>query len=326
MWDPEMRGVAGDKDTTIVEAISDQPAANPVLLRNNLVFELGAHAQDLPDGPVPVDRIVVRLVVVEKIADEPGLLAINRHHGAAAARVEGEIHPGRRPGQQADQLRCTEVCRLHALILCDPAHPGADGVPHGRAPSVAAHEIAAANRTPFAVIEILRNRGDALPILGQFLELRAIENADSRLRRGIANKTGSRNNWLMRCGGSGVGHQLSSPCSPHARPARDGNLIRESSMPVAVTQHDTSLRYSSGRPVSRIFFASPSRRKISIERADTWLHLTFGGSPARRVSAMVTSMPREARSMASVRPTGPAPTIKTGVSIDRPMVLLDHTR
>src|SRR5262245_17653886 len=55
----------------------------------------------------------------------------------------------------------------------------------------------------------------------------------------------------------------------------------------------------------------PSRRKISIERAETWLHLTFGGSPARRVSVTVTSTPREASSIASVSPTGPAPTINT---------------
>src|SRR5262245_3010544 len=52
-----------------------------------------------------------------------------------------------------------------------------------------------------------------------------------------------------------------------------------------------------------------SRRKISIERAETWLHLTFGGSPARRVSVTVTSTPCEASSIASVSPTGPAPTI-----------------
>ena len=67
--------------------------------------------------------------------------------------------------------------------------------------------------------------------------------------------------------------------------------------------------------MSRILSAMPSRRKISIERADTWLHLTLGGSPARLISVTITSMPREARSMASVKPTGPPPTISTLVSI-----------
>lgn len=65
------------------------------------------------------------------------------------------------------------------------------------------------------------------------------------------------------------GHQLSSPSSPRRRPARDGSLMRESSVPVTETQQDTSLRYSAGSPLSRIFVASPSRRKISIERAET---------------------------------------------------------
>src|ERR1700676_3736554 len=54
-----------------------------------------------------------------------------------------------------------------------------------------------------------------------------------------------------------------------------------------------------------------------MERAATWLHLTFGGSPRRRSSSTVTSMPRRARSIASVNPTGPPPTIRTSVSMLR---------
>src|SRR3982751_1907998 len=49
-------------------------------------------------------------------------------------------------------------------------------------------------------------------------------------------------------------------------------------------------------------------------RAETWLHLTFGGSPRRRVSRTTTLRPRAARSIASVNPTGPAPTIATSAS------------
>src|SRR4051794_39805603 len=59
----------------------------------------------------------------------------------------------------------------------------------------------------------------------------------------------------------------------------------------------------------------PRRRKTSIDRAETWLHLTFGGSPALRISANTTSMPREARSIAAVNPTGPAPTTRTWVCV-----------
>src|SRR3954447_13513281 len=58
----------------------------------------------------------------------------------------------------------------------------------------------------------------------------------------------------------------------------------------------------------------PSRRKISMVRAATWLHFGSGGAAGARVSTTVTSMPRHARSIASVSPTGPAPTIRTLVS------------
>src|SRR5262245_17811044 len=49
-------------------------------------------------------------------------------------------------------------------------------------------------------------------------------------------------------------------------------------------------------------------------RAATWLHFGSGGSCGLRVSTTITSTPRQARSMASVSPTGPAPTINTWVS------------
>src|SRR5437764_6036652 len=42
-----------------------------------------------------------------------------------------------------------------------------------------------------------------------------------------------------------------------------------------------------------------------------------GGSPGRRRSTTITSIPRQARSRASVRPTGPAPTMSTSVSSAR---------
>src|ERR1700761_1619778 len=60
----------------------------------------------------------------------------------------------------------------------------------------------------------------------------------------------------------------------------------------------------------------PSRRKVSMVRAATWLHFGSGGAARARVSATVTLMPRQARSIASVRPTGPAPTISTSHSLN----------
>ena len=67
----------------------------------------------------------------------------------------------------------------------------------------------------------------------------------------------------------------------------------------------------------RSLSATPSRRKVSMERAPIWPHFTFGGSSGGRRSATTTSIPRQARSMASVSPTGPPPTISTLVFIRR---------
>src|SRR5258708_7967454 len=50
-------------------------------------------------------------------------------------------------------------------------------------------------------------------------------------------------------------------------------------------------------------------------RAATWLHLGSGGTARARVSTTVTLIPRHARSIASVRPTGPAPDINTSDSV-----------
>src|SRR5450755_2488499 len=50
-------------------------------------------------------------------------------------------------------------------------------------------------------------------------------------------------------------------------------------------------------------------------RAATWLHFGSGAAARPRVSTTVTSIPRHARSIASVSPTGPAPTISTSGSV-----------
>src|SRR3954466_11934520 len=50
-------------------------------------------------------------------------------------------------------------------------------------------------------------------------------------------------------------------------------------------------------------------------RAATWLHFGSGGAARARRSTTVTSMPRQARSIASVRPTGPAPAMSTRVDV-----------
>src|SRR5450756_3062003 len=54
-------------------------------------------------------------------------------------------------------------------------------------------------------------------------------------------------------------------------------------------------------------------------RAATWLHFGSGGAARARVSTTVTPIPRHARSIASLSPTGPAPTIRTSNSVTSAM-------
>src|SRR5664279_5493621 len=62
--------------------------------------------------------------------------------------------------------------------------------------------------------------------------------------------------------------------------------------------------------------AGPVGLTLAIDLAWRGIDVTMVETRARaRVSTMVTSMPRHARSIASVSPTGPAPTISTSDSV-----------
>ena len=86
-----------------------------------------------------------------------------------------------------------------------------------------------------------------------------------------------------------------------------GGLIRSNSRYVSIGQ-------SGGYPAARTVSARPRRRKISIVRG---LQRSIFGYPsgASFFSISVQRTPRLPRSMASVSPTGPAPTMSTCVSI-----------
>ena len=88
-------------------------------------------------------------------------------------------------------------------------------------------------------------------------------------------------------------------------------ISRANSRPIAVVRKEISLGKSAGSPALRTACATPRRRKISMLRAETWLHLGLGGSSRALASATMTEIPRQARSIARVMPTGPAPMITT---------------
>ena len=185
MRNPKMRGIAADEDTAVLEAIRHETAADPVLLGDHLVFELRPDPENRTDRPVAVDGIEFRLAVVEEIVDEPALLAVDRHHRAAAARIEREIHPRRLAGQQALERWRAEIGRLHALDDRNAGQLRAHAVADRRTRAVAADEVSAGDRDARATVEIAGDAGDAVLVLGERLEFGAVEDANARMRRGL---------------------------------------------------------------------------------------------------------------------------------------------
>ena len=77
--------------------------------------------------------------------DQPGLAAIDRVDGAAAARIERDVAPGRFRRQQREQLRRTDVARLDALDDGVAGQPRADSTANFGTPSITANQISGAD-------------------------------------------------------------------------------------------------------------------------------------------------------------------------------------
>jgi hypothetical protein len=77
-----MRGVAADEGAPFAKAVGDQAAADPVFLAEDLVFEIGADAENGADRGVAIDRLEGLVFLVEVVMDQPFLAAVDRRVGA----------------------------------------------------------------------------------------------------------------------------------------------------------------------------------------------------------------------------------------------------
>jgi DNA-binding winged helix-turn-helix (wHTH) protein len=93
-------GIAADEDAPIEKSVGDESAANPVFFRDHLVAEVGSDPEDSANRPVAIDRIELRLAMIEGIVDLPRFQAIDGDRGSAASRIERKIHPGAFPRQE----------------------------------------------------------------------------------------------------------------------------------------------------------------------------------------------------------------------------------
>ncbi len=94
---PQVGGVAADEHPPVPEPLGHQPPADPVLIGQELVFEVRPHPQDGADAAVAVHRREVPLVALEVVMDQPGLFAVDGDEVAGALGVVDVAHPGRPP-------------------------------------------------------------------------------------------------------------------------------------------------------------------------------------------------------------------------------------
>ena len=83
-----MRGIATDEDAAIAEPIGQHAPADPVLLAQDLIFELQSDTEDQTDAAIAVDSGEVRLIRAQVVVDQPGLAAIDGEHVGAAPRIQ----------------------------------------------------------------------------------------------------------------------------------------------------------------------------------------------------------------------------------------------
>ena len=232
---------------------------------------------------VAIDRLEVSSSSLEVVVDQPFLAAVDRNHRAAAPRVERQRHPGRRALIKAEQPRRADIGRLHALDDRRSLQIGADRLADQRTRAVAADDEIGMNRATSAPSSRLRTvattpSSSCAEIRRTAVRFRMSKPGDRRgmreqdrlqvdlvdaMRRLRRRPTG------IRSAGGGI-------AIARGRESR----MRESSMPVdrgAVGNSRSGSRRATRHRAT--LAATPSRRKISIERAETWLHFTLGGSP-----------------------------------------------
>ena len=88
-----MGSVSAQEHAALAKNIGNEPAAIPVFARDHLVAQIRSGAEDLADGPIPVDGFEIRLVVAQIVVNEPGLAPVDRIDAATSTGVEREIDP-----------------------------------------------------------------------------------------------------------------------------------------------------------------------------------------------------------------------------------------
>ena len=182
---PQVRRIAADEDAPVSKPVRHQTAANPVLLGQYLVLEIGAHAQDGADGPVAVDRIEVGFVRVQVVVQQPGLAPVDRIHIAATPRIERKRGPGRLVAQQPEQGRRAKVGRLHPAHHGRALQRGADPAAHQGTPAVATDQVLATDAHRLTAVQIDTGGPCMALVLGDLVDAGAVQDAHTGAGQGV---------------------------------------------------------------------------------------------------------------------------------------------
>src|SRR5436190_15421775 len=104
-----MRRVSTDEDAPVTKAIGNEAAANPILVRDRLITDVRADAEDGTDRPVAVDGVVFGFFFLEKIIDQPVLVPIDRKHAPAAPGISELIGPSGLSGHEREKARGANI-------------------------------------------------------------------------------------------------------------------------------------------------------------------------------------------------------------------------
>ena len=126
---------------------------------------------------------------VEVIVDQPFLPAVDGDHRAATARIERQRHPGGL-AHQAEQAGRMDIGRLHALDDRRSLQICVDRLANDRTRAVAAHDEIGMKLRSRRVIEVADGGNDAVVLLAEILERRAVQNLKSVDGSGMREKHG----------------------------------------------------------------------------------------------------------------------------------------
>ena len=86
-----MRRISAKEDASIAELVRNEPATEPILLRDDLVVEIRADAENGADRAIAIDALEIGFIIAQVIVDEKGLAPVDRIDAADDCLFVGDV-------------------------------------------------------------------------------------------------------------------------------------------------------------------------------------------------------------------------------------------